>query len=96
MDETRPFGLRFENLITMPLSSLRLEPIKVQVAGCSRSDAEAGMLTLNYDTQRRTISGLKEELNALKLNADKIVVTVNYLSVTWTPRYWGCGNRAVL
>jgi D-alanyl-D-alanine carboxypeptidase (penicillin-binding protein 5/6) len=70
----------FENLITMPLSSLRLEPIKVQVAGYGRSDAEAGMLTLNYDTQGHTISGLKEELNALKLNADKIVVTVNYLS----------------
>jgi D-alanyl-D-alanine carboxypeptidase (penicillin-binding protein 5/6) len=70
----------FENLATMPLSALRLSPVKVQVAGYGRNDAEAGMLTLEYDTGSQSISGLKEDLNALKLNADKIVVTVNYLS----------------
>jgi len=70
----------FENLVTMPLSALKLAPVKVQVAGYGRNDAEAGMLTLDYDTGGQTISGLKEDLNALKLNADKIVVTVNYLS----------------
>ncbi len=70
----------FENLSAMPLSALGLEPVKVQVAGYGRNDAEAGMLALDYDAGGQTISGLTEELNALKQNADKIVVTVNYLS----------------
>lgn len=70
----------FENLTTMPISDLNLEPISVQVAGYGRNDAEAGLLTLDYDSEGQTISGLAENLSALKQNSDEIVVTVNYLS----------------
>ncbi len=70
----------FANLTSMPLSSLQLAPVKVQVAGYGRNDAEAGMLALDFDADGQTISGLTEDLATLKQNANKIVVTVNYLS----------------
>lgn len=65
----------FENLSTMSLSALTLDPIEVQVAGYSRNDAEAGRLQLKLDLEDVTISGTTEYLTALKANSKNIVVT---------------------
>ena len=70
----------FDNYSTMGLDQLNLDPVSVEVSGCSRNDAEGGLLTLEYDYSGAKLVGFAEDLDEIKANAASIEVVYSYPS----------------
>ena len=67
----------FENLDYLPLSSLTLEPITVQVANASKSDETQGTLTVALSAGDEKVTLRKDDVELIKYDPSLISVTAS-------------------